>query len=126
MSALAERRKKRTGDLEGRNDELAKSDRCYNGPHSPSPTNLRASERRKRAAAARKNARQAVWRPPGRSAGHPGATRKMDANMPVEYRLQEAIPSAGPSRYRPRRTRCGAGRSWPPPAAGPRSSAAAA
>ena len=74
------------GELEGRNEDLARSDRCHNGPHSPSSTNSWTSERRKRAAAARRNARQAVWKPPGRSAGHPGATRKMDTNMPVEYR----------------------------------------
>ena len=35
ISALAERWKKKIGKLEGKNDELAKSDRCHNWPHSP-------------------------------------------------------------------------------------------
>ena len=94
LAALVASRDARMEEHEGGNKRLARSDRYHNGPHSPSSTNSWSSERHKEAAA-RKNARQAKWRRPGRGAGHPGVTRKMDTCMPVERRRPQGAADPG-------------------------------
>ena len=85
LSALLEenrRMREELAALKGSNKRLAASDRRHNGPHSPSSSNSWTAERQSRKAAERRHARQADWRPPGRSTGHPGATRNLIPNRP--------------------------------------------
>ena len=75
------------------NKKLAASDRYHNNPHSPPRSGTWAAEYRRRRAIEARYARQPAWRPPGRSVGHPGTTRKLVTNRPDEHRIPGACPA---------------------------------
>ena len=89
IAELTERIKMLEADkaaLAGENKRLSASDAYHNNPHFPPRSGTWTAEYRRKKAVERLHARRPDWRPPGRAAGHPGATRKIKPNRPDEHR----------------------------------------